>query len=318
VTAATRAQAAALAGEPEVPAHPEGTVFDIGYQRYEGPREGRGRSRVAVFRDGVRTALGLGRGAKAKILPWSFIVVLTGIGFILALVVGAAQLLVAGPEALATLPSHSDFYGIASIFFFVFAAVVGPDLLCPDRRDGVINLYLVHPITGTDYIVARWAAFLVVSLFVAWLPQFVLLVGRVMGSPDPIRYLDDNWTDFPKILASGAAMAVYTTTLALLVAAFTKRRWYASVFLVGLFAVTTPFTTGLAAEIGGTAGQWISMFNLSNIPVHVNDWIFGEQSEITSVAPAAGLSTRILVGWYCLWVIIPAAVLWLRYRKLAP
>ncbi|MGI9627894.1 MAG: ABC transporter permease subunit [Longimicrobiales bacterium] len=318
MTAPSRAAVAALAGEPEIPSHPEGTVFDIGYQRYEGPREGRARSRAAVFKDGVRTALGLGRGARSKILPWSFIVVLTGIGFILALIVGAAQLLGAGPDTLANLPTHSDFYGIASMFFFVFAAVVAPDLLCPDRRDGVINLYLVRPMTGTDYIAARWAAFLAVSLFVAWLPQFVLLVGRVMGSPDPVGYLNENWTDVPKILASGAAMAVYTTTLGLLVAAFTKRRWYASVFLVGLFAVTTPFTAGLSQEIGGPVGQWISMFNLSNIPVHVNDWIFGEQSEITSVAPAAELPTGVLVGWYCLWVIVPASILWLRYRKLSP
>ena len=295
----------------------QGTVFDIGYQRYDGPREGRGRSRLAVFKDGVRTALGLGRGGKAKILPWAFIVVLMAIGFILALVAGAA-LLLAGPDAAARVPSHSDFYGIASIFFFVFAAVVAPDLLCPDRRHGVINLYLVRPMTGTDYILARWFAFLVVSLFVAWLPQFVLFVGLVMGNPDPVGYFREHWTDIPKILASGTAIAAYTTTLAMLVAAFTTRRAYASVFLVGLFAVTTPFTTGLAMEMGGTAGQWISMFNLSNIPVHVNDWIFGDASEITSAAPASELPTRTLILWYALWVALPGLVLWMRYRKLSP
>ena len=36
---------------------------------------------------------------------------------------------------------------------FVFAAVVAPELLCRDRRDGVINLYLVRPLTGSDYVV---------------------------------------------------------------------------------------------------------------------------------------------------------------------
>ena len=35
-----------------------GTVFDIGYQNYAGAREGRGRGRFAIFKDGVRTALG--------------------------------------------------------------------------------------------------------------------------------------------------------------------------------------------------------------------------------------------------------------------
>ena len=88
----------------------------------------------------------------------------------------------------------------------------------------------------------------------------------------------------------------------MLVAGFTTRRAYAAVFLVGLFVITTPFTAGLASEIGGTAGQWISMFNLSNIPVHVNDVIFGELSAVTSAAPASELPDWLLVAWYFLWV----------------
>ena len=46
-----------------------GEVFDIGYQRYTGPREGRARARKAVWVNGVRTALGLGRGWPSKLLP---------------------------------------------------------------------------------------------------------------------------------------------------------------------------------------------------------------------------------------------------------
>jgi ABC-2 type transport system permease protein len=303
--------------EREATSGAAGTVFDIGYRSYGGPREGRRRARAAVFVDGVRAALGLGRGARAKVLPWLFIVLLVGIGFIMALVAGAV-LRLGGPDAVKGLPSHSDFYGIASIFFFVFAAVVAPELLCPDRRDGVINLYLVRPLTGSDYIVARWLAFLAVSLGVAWLPQFVLLVGLIMGNPDPVAYARAHWTDVPKILAAGAALAAYTTTLAMLVAGFTTRRAYASVFLVGLFVITTPFTTGLASQMGGTAGMWISMFNLSNIPVHVNDLIFGEVSAITRAAPARQLPAWMLVVWYFLWVVVPGGVLWARYRRLTP
>ncbi len=295
----------------------QGTVFDIGYQRYEGPREGRGRARLAVFKDGVRTALGLGRGGRAKILPWAFIGGLTGVGFILALVAGAA-LLFAGEVGAARVPSHSDFYGIVSIFFLVFAAIVAPELLCPDRRDGVIHLYLVRPLTRTDYIAARWLAFLAVSLFAAWLPQFVLLVGLVMGNPDPGAYLREHWLDVPRILAAGAAIAAFTTTLAMLVAAFTTRRAYAAVFLVGLFVISAPFTAGLAEEIEGAAGRWISMFTLNNIPVHVNDLIFGEVSEITSEAPARELPSSVRVGWFFLWILAPGAVLWARYRRLSP
>jgi hypothetical protein len=60
------------------------------------------------------------------------------------------------------------------------------------------------------------------------------------------------------------------------------------------------------------------MFNLTNIPVHVNDIIFGQVSEITSEAPARALPKAVLVGWYFLWTLGPGAVLWWRYRRLSP
>jgi ABC-2 type transport system permease protein len=296
-----------------------GTVFDIGYQRYTGIREGRGRGRIAVFKDGVRTALGFGRGAQAKVLPWFFIAVLAAIAQVMALVAGAAER-IAGPGTVErmNLPSHSDYNGIASIIMFVFAALVGPELLCRDRRDGVINLYLVRPLTGSDYVMSRWAAFVAVMTAAAWLPQFVLFLGLWMSDPSPLDYLAKHWLDIPRFLAAGAAMAAYATTLALFVASFTTRRAYASVFLVGVFLITAPFTIGLAMETEGALGQWISMFNLTNIPVHVNDVIFGEESEITSEAPARLLPAWVRVGWYFAWTIVPGLVLWSRYRKLTP
>jgi len=297
----------------------EGTVFDIGYQSYTGPREGRNRARLSIVKDGVRTALGLGRGTLAKVLPWLFIGVLVFIAVIMALVAGAADRLI-GPEDAEqlNLPSHSDYYGIASIIVFVFAAIGAPELLCADRREGVISLYLVRPLTGADYVFSRWFAFFAVMVAVAWLPQTILLIGLCMGDPNPVDYLRENWLDIPRFLAAGIALAAYTTTLALLTAAYTTRRAYAAVFLVGLFVITTPFTTGLASGIGGVAGRWISMFNLTNIPVHVNDVIFGDTSFITRAAPAAELSAWVLVGWYLLWIIVPAGVLWTRYRRLTP
>src|SRR5687768_2203343 len=296
-----------------------GTVFDIGYQPYTGRREGRGRSRLAIFKDGFRTALGFGRGARAKILPWFFIGVLSAIALVMAIVAGAAERL-GGPGTAerVDLPSHSDFYGIASIILFVFAAVVAPELLCPDRRNRVLSLYLVRPLTGSDYIVSRWLAFLVVMLGAAWLPQVILFLGLSMGDPSPLVYLRHHWLDVLRFLAAGAAMAAYTTTLAMLTASFTTRRAYASVFLVGLFIITAPFTVGLAQEVEGSAGQWISMFNLTSIPVHVNDVIFGDTSEITEDAPARQLGSTMLVSWYFLWTLVPAAILWWRYRRLTP
>jgi ABC-2 type transport system permease protein len=298
---------------------PTGTVFDIGYQRYTGEREGRSRARRAVFKDGVRVALGFGRGPRAKVLPWFFIGLLASIGLIMAMVAGAAERLV-GPGATErmNLPTHGDFYGIASIILFLFAALVAPELLCRDRKEGIIHLYLVRPLTGSDYLVSRWSAFMAVMVATAWLPQVILLLGLSAGDPDPLQYLRRHWLDVPRFLVAGLAMATYATTLALLTASFTVRRAYAAVFLVGLFVITTPFTAGLAEEIGGKAGQWISLFGLTNIPVHVNDVIFGSFSPITEDAPARLFPAGVRVSWYLGWVLVPAAVLWWRYRRLTP
>jgi ABC-2 type transport system permease protein len=296
-----------------------GTVFDIGYQRYTGVREEQSRARRAVFKDGVRAALGLGRGPRAKILPWFFISLMAAIALIMALIAGAAERM-GGPGAAErlNLPSHSDFYGIASIILFLFAALVAPELLCRDRSEGVIHLYLVRPLTGGAYVASRWAAFLVVTLATAWLPQIILFLGLSMGDSAPLEYLRKHWLDIPRFLAAGLAMAAYVTSLAMLTASFTKRRAYAAVFLVGLFAITTPFTVGLAQEVGGKTGQWISMFSLTNIPVHVNDVIFGEVSELTEDAPARAFGPAVLVGWYFIWTLVPAGILWWRYRRLTP
>ena len=48
-------------------------IFDLGYQGYDGERTSRWRRRRAIWRDGVRISLGLGRGTGAKVAPWVLI-----------------------------------------------------------------------------------------------------------------------------------------------------------------------------------------------------------------------------------------------------
>ena len=195
-----------------------GRVYDLGFSRYEGPREGRRRAILAVYKDGLRTALGLGRGGRAKVVPWLFVGASLIPAIVMALIAGAANRLAADFDPANDLPSHADYYSIASIVLLIFAAVIGPELFCPDRRNGTISLYLVRPLKATDYAFSRWAALVTVMVAAAWLPQVVLLAGLVLGAPDPAAYLADNWLDMPRFLLSGAALALYYATLATLVA----------------------------------------------------------------------------------------------------
>ena len=156
----------------------------------------------------------------------------------------------------------------------------------------------------------------------AWLAVALVFIALLLVSPgqamrSAVFAAQSLWGVLPFLLLS-VAIAAYATTLAMLTASFTTRRAYASVFLVGLFVITAPFTIGLASEMEGPAGQWISMFNLTNIPVHVNDVIFGAVSELTEDAPAGKLPKPLLVGWYFAWTVVPGLLLWWRYRRLTP
>ena len=56
-----------------------GVIHDIGYQRYRGPRLGRGYAARSLYLHSLRTAFGLGRSAKAKVFPWLIVgIVLAG------------------------------------------------------------------------------------------------------------------------------------------------------------------------------------------------------------------------------------------------
>lgn len=297
-------------------AEAQGRVFDLGFRRYEGPREGRRRAMLSVYKDGLRAAMGLGRGTRAKILPWLFIGASLVPALVLALIAGAVDRLAPDFDAQEDLPSHSGYYAIASVVLLVFAAVVGPELFCPDRRNRVISLYLVRPLRASDYAAARWAALATVMTVVAWLPQVLLLAGLTLGTAKPASYLADHWLDVPRFLLAGLAIGVYVATLATLVSFFTVRRAYAAVFLVGLFVVTAAVVGNVAEVVDSGVGRWIALLSIRDVPLFVNDLVFGgEPSAGADVAEK--LPAGIQVGWYLLLVGLSALVVRWRAGKLS-
>ena len=172
----------------------------------------------------------------AKVAPW----LLLG----LALVPMAVLLVIAAFVGTSTadpddfeLPSYAEYYEWAIVPLGLFAAVVAPLLLCPDRRDGVLALYAARPITPLDYVGARWAAFLTVSLGAAWLPETLLFAWSALDASEPGSFLADNWDAVPRFLAAGALVATVLTTLSLLIASYAARRAYAAVAMLAVVFV---------------------------------------------------------------------------------
>ena len=58
------------------------------------------------------------------------------------------------------------------------------------------------------------------------------------------------------------------------------------------------------------------MFNLANIPMHVNDWVFDATSDFLANEPSLNLPQWVRVVWFLPWTVIPFALMWRRYRDL--
>ena len=306
-----------------------GELYDLGYQHYRGPREGRMRARKAVFVDGFRTTLGLGHGPLAKVLP----ILLFGAAMAPAVIMA---IIASQTEGLLDLPDHADYYQIVSIILVIFSAIIAPELLCPDRRNGVISLYLVRPLTTTDYVVGRWLAFFTITLLLVYSGQIVLLVGLILSASEPLDYLKDNWLDIPRILGAGLLVAIFITTLPLAVSAFTNRRAYAAAIVIGLFIISAAASGILtecdeSADAGrrstestrqcephtGDAAKWFGLVNLARVPTHVNDMIFGVENEGRGSQLIAELPRIVPIGWYVVLTGGLAFILWSRYKRLS-
>ena len=312
---------------------PQGEVYDLGYRHYDGPREGRIRAHKALWVDGIRTVLGIGRGWGSKVLPVIlFICVITPavVAAIIASVVGLPEF---------ELFRHEEYYAIVLIVVALFAAIMAPELLCPDRRYGVIGLYLVRPLTRTDYVAARWFAFFSITLSFVLAGQVVLFAGLLLAAAEPLDYLRDNWLDVPRFLLAGLVLAAFTTTVPLAVSAFTTRRAYATAFVVAVFIITpivagaltsTECTTvqdrdnssNMVTECDyatGDAAKWLSLINVLGVPTLVNDLVFPGETFDASDGPeqaASELHDAVPVAWYVVIVAGLGYTLWWRYRRL--
>ncbi len=252
-------------------------VFDLGYQSYDGPRTGRWARRRAIWRDGVRIALGLGRGAGAKVAPW-LLLALALVPMLILVVVAAFAGPATSPDDF-ELPSYGDYYEWAMVPLALFAAVVAPLLVCPDRRDGVLALYAARPITSLDYIGARWAAFLTVMLAAGWIPEAILFTWNTLDAEQPGTFLTDNWDVVPRILASGAVVAVVLTTLALLVASFATRRAYASVGMLAVLFIGSAISGIAADDFSGGVADAVTLVGIPHASSDAVHWLFGDDAD---------------------------------------
>jgi ABC-2 type transport system permease protein len=279
-------------------------LLDLGYRGYDGPRRQPAWAILTLAVFTMRRVLGLGRGARHKVLPALTLV----IAYAPALVsVAVAALLEDLPvDDLITYGEYTFFIGSA---LALFAALVAPEALCPDRRSGLLSLYLAGPLDRNRYLAAKGAAVLAVMLVITLGPLLFMLAAFVVAGFGPS--LEATPGLLLRILAVGSVTAVAYASVSLAVSSFTTRRAAAAVGVVLLLLVPVIVVRGAIESAG--APDALDLLSFPFLPSELSYRIFEEHHD--EGAPVEELSTWLIAAGLAAWTAAGAVVCWLRYRR---
>jgi ABC-2 type transport system permease protein len=312
------AQPSGTRSAPLTASGPGGSIYDLGYQGYDGPRLGRSAAVRALLAHTVRSCYGLGRGGKAKIIP----LVLAGIAILPAiLAVGiaaiASQAGVPGSTIDEQSPiTYASYHGLVATIVMLFTAAQGPELLGRDQRYGVLPLYFSRSLERIDYALAKTAGLVASLLLLVLLPQVILFVGRVFAAADPLAGLS---TEAPKLvpaISQGLLTAGLLGGLATVIAAFTPRRVYATAAIIAVFLIP-PIVAAIIVRLApGDLGRALLLVSPADVLDGANAFLFGtfpdSPSVIVADLPGIAFVIAAIVG-----IVASVALTVRRYVRIA-
>ena len=210
-----------------------GSIFDLGYRGYDGPRLGRRHAIATLYTQSLKWTFGIGRGGRAKIAPWA----LAGLTLLPAvLAVGIRAL--AGPATERMTPiTPQNYLTFVQTFIVFFVTAQAPELLGRDQRHHVLTLYFSRALERTDYALAKYGALVSALALVLFVPQLVLLLGIVFASIDLGAGLREALPLVLPIIASTILAAAFFSGVGLVIAAFVPRRALSAGAIVATFLV---------------------------------------------------------------------------------
>jgi ABC-2 type transport system permease protein len=280
-------------------------LFDLGYRGYDGVREQPARAILTLAVFTMRRVLGLGRGARHKVLPAITLV----IAFLPAFISVAVASIVDSirPDELISYGDYTFFIGSA---LALFAALVAPEALCPDRRTGMLGLYLAGPLDRNRYLLAKALGVVAVMLLITVGPLLFMLAAFVLAGFGPT--LGETPKFLLQILATGVATALLYASLSMAVSSFTTRRAAAAVGVV--LALSVPVSVVRSAIESTGAPNELDLFSLPFVAADLADRIFGEQPDDN--APVEALATWAVVAGLGAAIVAGGLVCWFRYRRI--
>ncbi|HJR91280.1 MAG TPA: hypothetical protein VJ938_02425 [Acidimicrobiia bacterium] len=292
----------------------DNVIFDRGYRRYTGPREGTAGARRAVIRDGVRRVLGLRRKGRRKILPWSLLAIAV---LMAAIFVGLHVFLgQTGLDEPGDLPSYGELFDFFSWIGILFIALAGPTLLIPDRTQGVLSVYFSRPVTVGAYLQGKLIAFLGVTSLIYLGPLLALHLGLAFLSSDGfLGYLGSTLDVLWKIPAVSLAYLVLHGALVTAISAVVNRTGAAAAIFLGVLTAGGSIASRIGL-IDAPGVRYATLAALDQHPRIIRDWVFDIEgvdypAELVGFSPWVSVAAIVVVAFVSMWWV------YRRYRRLA-
>ena len=255
---------------------PGGSIYDLGYQGYSGPRLGRQHAIRALFGHTLRSAYGIGRGGRAKIVPFGLaalplLIAVIGVGIAaLAKQAGGIGEIVEESSPI----RYAGFAGLISTFVILFCAAQGPELLGRDQRYGVLPLYFSRALARVDYSVAKVAGMVASLLILIVLPYIVLFIGRVFVADSPIDGISAELPSVLPLIVQSLLTAGLLGSLAMVISAHTPRRAYATVGIIAALVIPSIVVAILHEEAFGSVGDILVLLSPTDVLDGLNAALF--------------------------------------------
>src|SRR5262245_19084749 len=280
-------------------------LYDLGYRSYDGPRERPARAILTLAEFTARRVLGLGRGGRHKVLPGITLV----IAYLPALI-SVTYAVFARNILPGDLVSYGDYMAFIGSALALFAALVAPEALCPDRRSGMLGLYLAGPLDRTRYLVAKGAGVLAAMLLITLGPLLFMLLAFVLAGLGPSAGATPKL--LLRIFVAGTVTALLYASVSLAVSSFTSRRAVAAVGVVLVLFV--PAIVVRSAINSAGAPDELDLVSSPFVVANLAYRIFGETQQ--NHEPVTHLSNLLVVVGVAVTIVLGALVAWLRYRRL--
>ena len=288
-----------------------GNIYDLGYQRYDGPRLGRRHAIWALYRESLRSAFGLGRRAAAKIAPsvLVFIAIAPALLQVLGGILGGDNIEIA---------RHDEYYQLVTFVLALYVAVIAPDIVGRDQKNRTLALYFTRAISRGDYVLAKFLALTSAMLLVTLVPQLVMFLGNALVAESFGDHLRDDLDQLPPIFGTAVLGSALIASIGSAIAAQTAQRAFATIGIVASFLVTLVLAGVLVETVDSLAGRLAVFISPFALLEGFTVWMFRADLDSDSMVRTADLH----LGYYAAAAVVVTAIgyglLLRRYRSVQP